>query len=399
MRQFRYRAKTPDGKTVTGIVEANSKKGAVRLLHDKKLIVFHLKENIRRKSFNIRLLNRVTQKDITEFTRQLATMIAAGLTLTNALEILQKQSSPALAKMLGDINKKIEGGSSFHEALSTHKEVFSNIYLALVKSGEAAGKLDKILKQLADNLEKQLAFNRKIKGALIYPVIVVIGMIGVVFVMMVYVIPKLTEMYQEMSLQLPAATQMLIAVSNIMANYWFLIIAAVVGLVFALKKWRETSLGRQKTDELLLKVPIVGNLISKITLTQITRVLSMLIGAGVPLIEALEIVAGASNNVVFEKSMLSASKAVEEGNSLTLALEQFKEYPPIVTQMVSVGEQTGKIDEVLAKVAIYFEQQAEDAVKNLTTAIEPVMIIILGIGVGFVVISVIKPIYNLTSQF
>jgi len=399
MQQYKYRAKTNDGRSISGIVEADSKNGALRLLHEKNLIVFELKENVKRTSLAPSFLHRVTQKDVAEFTRQLSTMIAAGLTLPKALAILEENSKPPVAKMLADINKRIEGGASFYQALNAHNDTFSNIYLALVKSGEAAGKLDTILKQLADNLENQLAFTRKIKGAMIYPIIIISGMLIVIFLMMVYVVPKLTDMYQEMNLTLPYLTQLLITVSNLMSKFWFIIIGLVAGAFFGFRKWRQTSFGRKKTDKLFLKIPILGKLISMMALSQITRILAMLVKSGVPLIESLEIVADASNNVVFKQSIEKAAKSVEEGSSLSLALQQYEEYPPIVTQMISVGEQTGKIDEVLIKVSLYFEEQAEDAVKNLTTAIEPIMIIMLGVGVGFVVISVIKPIYNLTSQF
>lgn len=400
MQKYNYRAKTKSGKTVKGIVETRSKKEALRLLHGKKLIVFSLQEKRKKSLFAfLQNLRGVSNKEIMDFTRQLSTMINSGLTLTNALTILQDQARPAMDKMLSVIIRKIEGGATFHSALLTYPNVFSKVYVSLIKSGEAAGKLDRILGELADSLEKQEAFKRKVKGALIYPAIVITGMVIVAFIMMVYVVPKLTEMYEEMEADLPLPTQVLIGISNFLASFWYLVVIAAISLIYGFNRWRRTYLGREAFDSFILKIPIIGKLITKIILTQVIRTLSMLINAGVPIIEALNIVADAANNAIFERSIREAAKKVEKGLPLTVALEKYEEYPTVVIQMISVGEQTGKVGEVLARVAVYFEQEAEVAIKGLTTAIEPLMMIVLGIGVGFIVISIITPIYNLTSQF
>lgn len=400
LEKFNYKAKTKNGRVVTGIVEAVSQTDAVRLLQDKKLVVFSLHPRTGR-SFGAVLssLRGVSDRDATELTRQLATMIGAGLTLVNSLSILQEQAKPAVAKLLAEVARKVQGGASFYESLRQHPKVFSRVYLSLVRSGEMAGKLDKVLLEMADSLEKDQAFRRKIKGAMVYPSIVLIGMVAVAFIMMIYVVPKLTEMYQEVQADLPLPTQILVGVSNFVSRFWALIILATIGLVFGIKHWRNTPSGRDKFDHFILRVPVVNKLLTKIILTQITRTFSMLISAGVPIIESLNIVAEAANNVVYETSVKEAAYAVEKGMTLSNALEKFEEYPPLVIQMISVGEQTGKVGEVLARVANYFEQEAEEAIKGLTTAIEPLMMIILGIGVGFIVISIITPIYNLTSQF
>ncbi len=400
MRKFSYKARTFKGKTVTGIVEAVSKKEALILLHEKNLVVFKLGEKRTGPGLSFLLLFRkISSKELTEFTRQLSTMIKAGLTLTNSLTIIQEQSQSKMTRILSDIIRKIEAGSTFHQALSSHRDVFSKTYISLVKSGETAGKLDQILAQLADNLEKQQAFKRKVQSALLYPSLIIGAMVAVAFIMMVYVVPKLTQMYQEMEAQLPLPTQILINISKFMAAFWYLIILMVLAAFFLFRKWRKTKHGREVSDRFFLHLPLIGKLIGKVVLTQISRTLSMLINAGVPIIESLNIVAEAASNVIFEDSIRLAAKAVEKGLPLTSALEKFEEYPPIVIQMVSVGEQTGKVGEVLGKIATYFEQETEMAIKGLTTAIEPLMMIILGIGVGFIVLSVITPIYNLTSQF
>ena len=400
MQKFTYKAKTTDGKAVTGIVEASNQDDAIKLLHERRLIIFSLREKLKKTFLPFLLkIKGVSSKEVVDLTRQLATMISSGLTLSRSLSVLQEQSKPGLGKVLNGISQKIEGGATFHGALSAYPQVFSQVYIALVKSGEAAGKLDQILNELADSLENQDAFKRRIKGALIYPMIVVSGMIIVAFIMLVFVIPKLTEMYEEMEAKLPLPTEILIGVSRFMASKWYVILLLVGAAIFTYSRWRQTTWGREITDRLILKVPIIGELITKIVLTQITRTLSMLISAGVPIVEALNIVVAISNNVIFEQSLKMAAKGVEKGLPLTASLERFEEYPPVVIQMISVGEQTGKVGEILGRVANYFEQESEAALKALTTAIEPLMMIVLGVGVGFIIISVITPIYNLTSQF
>lgn len=400
MRKFKYKGKTTKGEIVEGLVEALNEKEAVRILRERKLIPFFLEEK-GGSSFGslFSIFQRVSSKDIAEFTRQLATMIAAGLPLTDSLIILQEQSKPAMAKILADIVKEIEGGSSFYDALAKHSKIFSRIYLALIKSGETAGSLDEILKRMADSLEKQEEFKRKVKGAMIYPVIVITGMVVVIFIMMVFVIPKLTSMYEEFGTTLPLPTQILIAFSKFVRNFWFIFFALVGGAIYGFRAWRKTTFGRQQIDKFILKLPILGKLKTKIILTEISQTLSMLLAAGVPIIESLNIVAEAADNAIFENSMRKVAKEVEKGFPLTVTFEHFEEYPPIFSQMVAVGEETGKLDEVLLKLSKQFEMESEVAVKGLTTAIEPLMMVVLGIGVGFIVISIITPIYNLTSQF
>jgi len=400
MQKFTYKAKVQKGGVVAGTVEAADRKEALRLLHEKKLVVFSLGQKTGRSiSSFLDIFRGVSVKDITILTRQLATMINSGLTLISSLTIIQEQSKPALTKLLNMINRKIEGGASFHQALMAHPKVFPQSYISLVKSGETAGKLDKILGELADSLEKQEAFKRKVKGALIYPFIIFMGMVIVAFIMMIYVIPQLTVMYEEIDIDLPLPTKILISFSSFASSFWYLIFIAGGVLIYGFNRWKKTSFGREKVDKLILKIPIVSALMTKVILAQVSRALSMLITAGVPIIETLNIVAETAGNFVFEKSIKMAAKDVEKGLPLTNALQKYEEYPPIVIQMISVGEQTGKLGEVLNRVANHFEQEAEEAIKGLTTAIEPLMMIVLGIGVGFVVISIITPIYNLTTQF
>lgn len=400
MKKFEYKAKTYKGETVKGTVEVKTEKDAVLLLRAKKLITLSLKPKEKGSIFSfLSIIRGVSWSDLVEITRQFSTMVTAGLSITNALVILRDQSKPAVFQLLSEIIRDIEGGSTLHKAFGKHPKVFPKIYLSLIKSGEIAGSLDKVLLRLADNLEKQREFKSKIKGALIYPAIVVVGMVVIAFIMLVYVIPKLAQMYEEFGTDLPLPTRILIALSKFSTRFWFVGIGLAAGIVYLFASWRKTPLGREQIDKFILKAPVFGPLTRNVALTNISRTLSMLVAAGVSIIEALNTIAEGIGNAIFEKSLKYAAKQVEKGLALASVLEMFEEYPPIVSQMVAVGEETGKLDEVLLRISKYFEMQTEEAIKGLTSSIEPIMMVILGVGVGFLVMAVIMPIYNLTSQF
>lgn len=400
MKKFHYKARTQQGKLLKGIVEAVDKKAAVRALQGQKLVVVGLGkagESVAQKL--AAFFAHPSSKELTRLTRQLATMINAGLSLIDGLKILEEQSSPAMSKVLAEVLKDVQGGSSLYQAMSRHKKVFSQTYLVLVKTGEMAGVLDEVLKRMAGNLEKQEVFKAKVKGAMIYPVIVIGGMILVAAIMMIFVIPKLMEMYEEFGAQLPGPTRALMAISSFTVRFWIFGFIGLVGLGYAAFMWKKTPTGREQFDKFFLKIPIIGVLLQKVILAEITRTLSLLTHAGVSIIDSLNIVAEGANNALFEKAFKKAAKDVEKGLPLGESIAGYEFIPPVVTHMVSVGEQTGRIDEILGRVSLYFQQEAELAIKALTTAIEPLMIVILGIGVGFLVIAIIIPIYNLTAQF
>ena len=326
-------------------------------------------------------------------------MITAGLPLTDALTILKSQSRPAMANLIGGIIRDIEGGANLATALEKRGHVFSRIYVALVKAGESAGVLDKVLARLSDNLEKQREFKSKTKGALVYPAIVIMAMVIVAFVMMIFVIPKLTDLYKDMEIDLPAPTLFLIAISGFMVKFWWLIIIAVIVGVFLFQSWRKTPIGMRMFDTFMLRLPIFGPLKKQITLAEFCRTFGLLSGAGIPIIEALNIVSEAMDNLVLREGVVAASKQVEKGFPLATAIAENDYYPQILSQMIRVGEETGKIDEVLTKLSAYFESESEQLVKGLTTALEPLIMIVLGLGVAFLVMSIIMPIYQLTSSF
>lgn len=399
MNKFQYRAKDNQGKSVSGVVEAKSEHQAVKLIRARGLMVIFLKA--KRESFLLKFsfFQRIGMDDRVNFTRQLSTMITSGLPLTEALSILETQARPAMAKVVGTILREIEGGRNLADSLESHPEVFNKVYVSLVRAGEAAGILDTVLNRLADNLEKQRDFQGKIKGAMIYPAVIVTAMVGVGFIMVVFVIPRLTVLYEEFEAELPIMTKILLGFSQFVSNYWYLAILLGVGMVFFFRFLSIHPALRDKREDLLFRLPIYGKLRQQMMLTEFSRTLGLLVGAGVLVVEALNIVKESLGSSKYEKALDEASKRVEKGSSLAVALAQADIFPPLLPQMVAVGEETGKIDEVLGKISGYFEREAEVLVKGLTTAIEPLIMVVLGIGVGFLVISVIMPIYNLTSQF
>lgn len=398
MQRFRFKARTLEGVLRKGIVEAQSEQSAVQVLRDQKMIIVELHELGNTKSM-FSIGQKVKFDDVVNFTRQLSTMIGAGLPLTDALSILQVQVPPALQNKVADVLRSIEGGSTFANALKHHPETFSRVYIALVSAGEAAGVLDTILIRLADTLEKQREFREKTKGALIYPVIVVIGMLLVASVMMIFVLPKLTVMYKDFDVELPFVTKVLINTSTFMSKFWYLMAVFIFIGVYAFKQWKKTKMGSYQYDALVLKLPIFGKIKSMVLMAEFSRTLALLASAGVSLVEALNIVQEVADSEVMRKALGEVAKDVEKGNSLATSLAKHTVFPMIVSQMTSVGEQTGKLDEILNRVAGYFENESEHAIKNLSTAMEPIIMVILGAGVGFLIVAIIVPIYNLTSAF
>jgi type IV pilus assembly protein PilC len=399
-KKFRYRVKNDQGKTLVGIIEASDKDQAIKMLRSQSVVVIAVNEEGESELNELLLrFQRVKTDDVVNFTRQLATMVAAGLPLTEALSILRYQSSAAMSRVVATILKEVEGGSSLADAMMKTKNVFSDIYIALIKAGEAAGVMEEVLNRLADTLEKQRDFRNKTKGALVYPAIVITGMVAVAIIMMIFVVPKMTQMYKDFGADLPLPTQILMGASDFMVKFWYLVfLAAGIG-AFAYQKWSKTETGALIIEETIFKLPIIGPMRKQIILTEFTRTMSLLVSAGISILEALHIVSGAVDSRIIKARIETAADRVEKGQALSGIIAQMVEFPPILGQMLAVGEQTGKVDEIFGKLAKYFEEQSEVAVKGLTTAIEPLIMVVMGIGVGFLVMAVIMPIYNLTSKF
>lgn len=400
MPQFVYVARDPKGAKLRGRVEAKDINVAANILREKQLFIISLKDHTESTFAEVQAyFSKVTTDDIVNFTRQMATMINAGLPLIQAFSILQNQAKPAMRKVVKQLTREVESGENLGNALGKQKGIFDTVYISLVKAGEAAGALDTILLRLAETMEKQKEFRSKTKGALIYPAIVFIAMIAVMIIMMVFVVPKMTALYEDFGADLPFATQALIDLSKFFGSYWYALIGVFVGLGMAFRSWKRTQSGAFQFDQIMLALPVFGQLRKKILVTEFSRTMSLMIAAGISLLEALEIVTGGLDNLVYKQAIVKAKKDVEKGQPLSQSIERQHVFPELLPQMIAVGEETGQLDDVLKKLAVYYESETEQAIKGMTTAIEPIIMIVLGLGVGFLIIAIVMPIYNLTSQF
>lgn len=401
MKRFTYKGRAADGKVVTGEVEAADQVQAAKLVRSKGFIVISVKPKTQSiVGYLTSFRNRITTSDVSNFTRQFATMINAGLPITESLSILKLQAEDKLEPVVAKILADVENGETLSSAFSKHPRVFNPTYIALIKAGETGGVLDKVLNRIADNLEKQEEFKGKVRAALIYPVIIVIGMVIVSFIMMIFVIPRLLSLYTQFGADLPLPTQILVSVSGVFVNFWPLVLIAVGVGAFAYSSYSKTAAGKKKIDEITFKIPIFGELQQQVMLTDLARTLALMVGSGVPIIEGMEVTAGAMGNTVIKDALTDAARQVEKGFPIAFSFAKHPEaFPYLFSQMMAVGEESGKVDEVLTKVAQVYETQSDQKVKTLTAAIEPIVMLILGVGVGFLVIAVILPIYNLTSKF
>ncbi len=399
--RFTYKA-LKNNKIKISSIEAEDVQTVVGYLRNQGYFTIEVKEqkNNADLSFLSGKFDKVSFTDIVDFTRQISIMLNAGLTLVDSLEILKKQlTKESLRKMIVDLDNEIKGGNSFSSALKKYPNLFPNLYISLIKSGEASGKLGDITLKLADNLEKQREFQGKMKGALIYPVIVVTGMLVVMFIMVTFVVPRLLGLYKDFNIELPVTTQILIGISSFTSKYWPVILGGVFGFIALLKRYTASKLGKLNVDTMMLKIPYISNVIKMSALVDSTRTLSILTASGVSILDALDIIIDTTENAVYQHSFAEIKKKVEKGDSLGSALEQEGIFPPIFVQMTLVGEKTGHLDETLFRLSKYFESESELATKAMTTLIEPLILVFLGLGVGFLVLSVITPIYNLTSSF
>jgi len=398
---FRYQAKDKNAKDIKGYIEAKDQKQAKTILKEKGLFCYSVAEKTSDPVNAIfkKYFLKPNLSDLVAFTRQLATMVNAGLPLTESLSILNTQSSNRLSDIAGEVLRDVKGGASLADAMEKHPKIFSPVYVGLIRAGESAGVLDNIMLRLADNLENQKEFNAKITGAMIYPVIILVGMGAVMVLMVIFVIPKLTSLYSEFDAELPMATKILMSIANISSSFWWIFIIIIAGLVYLFKMINSTRPGKKRIDSFKFKIPIIGNLLKQIIFTEFSRTLGLLVGVGVSIINALEITAKVNDNIVVQDAIAQVNKQVEKGISLASATLQSDVFPQILSQMLAVGEETGKMDEVLLKVSKYFQSESEQALKTLTTAIEPIIMVVLGIGVAFLLIAVIMPIYTLTSSF
>ena len=401
---FEYKTKNLKGETVEGTIEAINQEAAVNVLTGRRMIIISLKESgalpLWRRPLRIAFLERVNPKDMVFLSRQLSVMILAGLPLVKALEVLARQTSKVYLKgVVNAITEDVRGGTRFSTALAKYPKIFDDFYINMVRAGETAGKLDEVLSYLADEQEKNYDLMSKIKGAMIYPAFVICGVIGVMVLMMIFVIPQLTGILKESGVALPLPTLILIRASEILRKYFIIVILGIIALVFGLRALIKSRSGKAVWDKLILRMPVFGPLFQQVYLVRFSRSLSTLIVGGIPLTSALKIVAGVVSNRVYKDLILDAVIDVEEGRSVSGAFLDDPNVPKMLPHLMAIGEETGKLDEVLQKIADFYAREVENILSKLVTLLEPIIIIFLGVIVGGMVASIILPMYKLASAF
>lgn len=399
MALFVYKARDFQGVDHKGTIDTVDASRAARILSKKGLVVTSIKEKRDVPRFFDKIFNRVSFEELVISTRQLATMIESGLVLSESLNILVgQQSNPTFKKVWEDVLRDINSGLDLASSLRKHPDVFPTLYCSLVKAGEQGGNLDIILVEMANNLEREREFQSRIKGAMVYPAMVLGMMVVVAGIMMFFVIPRLTSLYTQSNIDLPLPTKILIGSSTFLINYWWALAILIAAVVFAFRRWVATPDGKYTFDELLLKTPLLGKVIQGTSLTSFTRTFGLLTTAGVPILDSITIVSEVTNNAVYKKALGETRLGIERGLTMSAQLDEVGVFPKIVSQMYRVGEETGKVDKISFKLAEYFESEADHLVKNLTVIIEPLILVVLGVGVAFLVLSIILPIYKLTTS-
>ena len=403
MATFAYVGRTRSGAVKKGELSAKTRDEAVDQLRKQSVVVTSLEEK-KGGGFDlskISLGSGLTDKDLVVFTRQFGTMINAGLPLVQCLEILSTQSeNKVLRETIGEVKIQVEAGSTFSDALRRHPKVFDDLYVNLVHAGEVGGLLDTILTRLAKYIEKAMKLKGQIKSAMIYPAAIMGVAVIVITVLMLFVIPIFAKMFLELSggkVALPGPTQIVIDISNFFIAYWYIILGAIVGMVVGIKKYYGTVQGRLVIDKLLLKLPVVGDLIRKASVAKFTRTLGTLLSSGVPLLDGMTICAKTSGNKVVEGTLIDARVSISGGKTIADPLAASGVFPKMVTHMIAVGESTGALDAMLGKIADFYEDEVDQAVSSLTALLEPMMMVFLGVVIGFIVIAMYLPIFKMAS--
>ena len=402
MAQFSYKARTREGEPRAGVVEARSTDIAVDILQRQNLIVTDVRPAERPPLFarriDLKIFQRVKQRDVVIFSRQISTLFQAKVPITQSLRTLASQTSNvALRSAISEIMDDVSGGSSLSQAMSRHPAIFSPFYINMVRAGEESGTIDETLSYLADYLDRSYALTSKARNALMYPAFVLTAFIGVVIVMLVVVIPRLTVIFEDLGQQVPFYTAIIIGVSSFLRQWGFFVVVLLAAAVVAGWRFGQTPAGRLFFDSVEIRIPIMGGLLKEIYLTRLTDNLSTLIAAGIPIIRALEVTADIVGNRVYREIIFDAAKSVKAGNTISASFDKFAEVPPLVTQMIRVGEETGRLDFILKSAAEFYRRDVDNLLENFVSLIEPALILVLGLGVGLLVAAVLVPLYNLAS--
>jgi len=398
MPQFEWKGRKRTGETVEGVMAADNKDGVIVALRRQQIVATKVTEKGKELALP-KFGGGVKTKELAIFTRQFSVMIDAGLPVVQCLEILgAQQANRGFQRVLFEIREDVESGSNLHEAFKKHPKVFDNLYCNLVAAGEAGGILDNILQRLSIYIEKNVKLKAAVKGALIYPTVVVTVAILVVAIIMWKVVPTFASLFEGLGAKLPVPTRIVITISHFLERWAIPIFIAIIGLSILFRVYYKTTGGRYLVDKIVLKAPIFGTVIKKIAVARFCRTLATLVASGVPILEGLDITAKTSGNAVVEEALMKTRKSVEEGKTLTQPLEESGIFPGMVTQMISVGESTGALDNMLTKIADFYEDEVDEAVANLMAMLEPVIIVFLGASIGGIVIAMYLPLFTLIQQ-
>lgn len=403
MAVYAYVTKDSAGKIHRGRIEAPNEKMLTKKLTEQGFLVQSVTaETVKKKKFNpMKMLQRVKPQQISIFCRQFATMINAGVSLVRCLSVLEKQSiNPKMKETIRDVQNRVEAGETLSRAMSHHPAVFSNLTLGLVKAGEVGGVLDETLDRLAQFMEADIRLRQKVKAAMTYPVLVGIVAFVIVTFLVTFIVPKFLDIFKDFKVEMPAITMLLVNVSHFMTNPQSIVptVVGVVGFTIAFKKWKKTKWGKRIYDKYKMKMPVFGKLSHNIAVERFCRTLSTLLTSGVPILQALETVSGAIDNETFTDVIMHARARIREGDPIGEPLEKSNLFPPMVVQMIAIGEETGALDQMLGKVADFYEVEVETQLEQLAATIEPLMIVLLGLVVGFIVIAMFMPMISLINN-
>ncbi|NOZ79133.1 MAG: type II secretion system F family protein [Acidobacteria bacterium] len=398
MANFEWKGRDRNGHAQSGVLVADSKDAVIAALRRQQIVVTTVKEKGKEIALP-RLGGGIKSKDIAIFTRQFSVMIDAGLPLVQCLDILsQQQENKSFQKVLFQIREDVESGSSLAEAMRKHPQAFDDLYVNMVAAGEAGGILDTILQRLSIYIEKAVKLRTQVRSAMIYPVSVVSIAVIVVYVILWKVIPVFSSLFEGLGAELPFLTQWVVSLSDFIGRFWWLIFLVVIAAFFAIRQYYRTDAGRYQIDGLVLRLPILGPIMRKIAVSRFCRTLGTLLNSGVPILESLDITARTSGNAIIEEAIMGVRKAVEEGKTVAEPLTRSGQFPPMVCQMVGVGEQTGAMDTMLSKIADFYEDEVDAAVDGLMKLIEPLIIFFLGIVIGTIVIAMYMPMFTILSK-
>lgn len=399
MLTFVYTARdTTTNKVIHSTVQAESERAAAKLLMGQGIIPLEIIEQGKKNNFLTKFTNRVRAKDRIIFTRQLATLINAGLPLAQSLRTLSSQTeNKSMIVVINDIITSIEGGSSLSQAFGKHPEVFNEVYLALIAAGEASGTLDQALERVANQQEKDAELIGKVRGAMVYPGIVLTVIVGVIGFMLFTVMPQIQRLYHDLKKTLPWTTQILVDAANFMTHYWWFVIMLLIAAIYFLRRYIKTDNGREVMDTLKIRMPLFGPMFMKLYMARFARTGQTLLSTGVPMLEMMRISSRAVNNVVISRSLDRAADKVKGGKALSLSLKDDDNILPLVPQMIGIGEQSGGIDKMMGKAATYYEDELDNTIRSISTAIEPILMVCLAVVAGFMVAAILLPVYSLVD--